>query len=306
MTEQENKEKFKQAIDHTLSGLQGDPFLYQRVAANAEKGAKTVKNHFPKGLVIALIVILCMSTAALAATVLNYSPTASALKQARQAVMDKYGLTHTTLGLFTYDISMTDGAVVIVFRSDVLDESGQEVAGCYTVTVPDDGDPVAVWTYDHIDPAVWQSGDMNSNVWGQPQLESFLRDKTEGGTVIYSVIQDDGFASGVTPSPAPVMEAELVEIVIAEVSPGPDDLSETAVRELASVALADSFGLAEDELARMDVFHCELKQVEGYATRLWHINAYLQRDGYDWNMYVVIDAATGEIVDIGMQTGGNG
>lgn len=67
MTEQQEKARFKHAIDHTLSGLTGDPFLYQRVAANAEKGAKPMKYHFPKGLVIALIAILCMGTVAVAA-----------------------------------------------------------------------------------------------------------------------------------------------------------------------------------------------------------------------------------------------
>ncbi len=66
MTEQEHKAKFKQAIDHTLSGLQGDPFLYQRVAANAEKGAKSMKYHIPKGVLIALIALLCMGTVAVA------------------------------------------------------------------------------------------------------------------------------------------------------------------------------------------------------------------------------------------------
>ena len=69
MTEQMNKEKFKQAIDHTLSGLTGDPFLYQRVAANAEKGDKKVRYHFPKSAVIALIALLCMGTVAVAAGV---------------------------------------------------------------------------------------------------------------------------------------------------------------------------------------------------------------------------------------------
>ncbi len=69
MTEQENKAKFKQAIDHTLSGLQGDPFLYQRVSAHAEKGEKRMKYKFPKGVLIALIVILCMGTVAVAAGV---------------------------------------------------------------------------------------------------------------------------------------------------------------------------------------------------------------------------------------------
>lgn len=69
MTEQENKARFKQAIDRTLSGIEGDPFLAQRVIANAEKGEKTMKHAFPKGLVIALILILSMSAVAVAAGV---------------------------------------------------------------------------------------------------------------------------------------------------------------------------------------------------------------------------------------------
>lgn len=71
MTEQEHKAKFKQAIDHTLSGLQGDPFLYQRVAASAEKGAKNMKYHIPKGVLIALIALLCMGTVAVAGGLLG-------------------------------------------------------------------------------------------------------------------------------------------------------------------------------------------------------------------------------------------
>jgi len=67
MTEQQEKAKFKQAIDHTLSDIQGDAFLAQRVLARAKKGAKPVKYHIPKGVVIALIALLCMGTVAVAA-----------------------------------------------------------------------------------------------------------------------------------------------------------------------------------------------------------------------------------------------
>lgn len=67
MTEQQQKIGFKQAIDHTLSGIQGDPFLAQRVLARAEKGEKTMKYHIPKAAVVALIALLCMGTAAVAA-----------------------------------------------------------------------------------------------------------------------------------------------------------------------------------------------------------------------------------------------
>ena len=69
MNEQQEKTKFRQAIDHTLTALDGDPFLYQRVVANAEKGEKTMKHWIPKGLVIALIALLCMGAVAVAAGV---------------------------------------------------------------------------------------------------------------------------------------------------------------------------------------------------------------------------------------------
>lgn len=66
MNEQQDKAKFQQAIDHALSGLEGDPFLAQRVAAHAEKGERKMNFRLTKGFAVALIVVLCMGTAAVA------------------------------------------------------------------------------------------------------------------------------------------------------------------------------------------------------------------------------------------------
>lgn len=66
MSEHEDKAKFRQSIDHTLSGLTGDPFLYQRVMAHARKGESKMRAGWAKGFVVALIVVLCMGTAAVA------------------------------------------------------------------------------------------------------------------------------------------------------------------------------------------------------------------------------------------------
>lgn len=66
MNEQQDKAKFRQAIDHALSGLEGDPFLAQRVAAHAEKGERKMNFRLTKGFAVALIVVLCMGTAAVA------------------------------------------------------------------------------------------------------------------------------------------------------------------------------------------------------------------------------------------------
>lgn len=71
MNEHQEKQRFKRAIDHTLSGMTGDPFLYQRVMTKAEKGDMKVKYAIPKGVVIALIVVLCMGTAAMASGTLG-------------------------------------------------------------------------------------------------------------------------------------------------------------------------------------------------------------------------------------------
>lgn len=65
MSEQD-KAKFRQSIDHTLSGLMGDPFLCQRVMAHAGKGESKMRARWIKGVVVALIVVLCMWTAAVA------------------------------------------------------------------------------------------------------------------------------------------------------------------------------------------------------------------------------------------------
>lgn len=66
MNEKQDKARFRQAIDHALSGLEGDPFLMQRVAAHAEKGERKMNFRLTKGFAVALIVVLCMGTAAVA------------------------------------------------------------------------------------------------------------------------------------------------------------------------------------------------------------------------------------------------
>ena len=305
MTEQQEKMRFREAIDHTLIGLEGNPFLYQRVAAQVEKGEKKMKASFARCIVIALIVVMCMSTVAVAAMMLNYSPEASALKLAMEAVMDKYGLSQTALGLFTHDVRAPDEGMVFEFRCDVVAVDGHEVAGRYIVTVPEKGEPAAAWSYDAADPAIWQSGDMDAPIWGPVQLETFLRERTHAGTVDYRVNIRDDAVSAATPTPAPVFDTAPVWTVEPDVVLDANDLSEEQARELAVAALTDTYRLTDDDALQMDVFRCDMR-ASSEGDHQWHVNAYLYHDGYDWNMYVIIDAVTGEIIDIGMQTGGNG
>ena len=68
MREDLSREKMHKAIDTTLSGLNGDPWLFRRVASRAAEGEIKVKRKLSTGLVLAIILIL-IAAAAIAITV---------------------------------------------------------------------------------------------------------------------------------------------------------------------------------------------------------------------------------------------
>ena len=63
MREDLNREKMHKAIDSTLSGLNGDPWLFQRISARAAEGETKVKKKLSAGLVLAIVVLLIAVTA---------------------------------------------------------------------------------------------------------------------------------------------------------------------------------------------------------------------------------------------------
>lgn len=302
------KNEFQQLVDRRLSGLQWDEGRTRRVLSALEPGGGTImKRKLPLSFALVTAIVL-MASVALAAVTLIYSPSAGALNQARNALIEQYGLTHTTLGMFMTGLSMDGDTTTVTFAGDWMASYGGN-AGDYTVTLRD-GEVTASWTYDEADPTLWQSGDLDAPIWGQPQLETFLREKTIGGTAIDESDYDDSgaayeFASS-TPEPAPAETPEVVHIEIAQVTPAPGELTEDEALAIARAALMETFGLTEDDITNTDFFRCELMQVGDYPLRHWFVNAWCQKDGYDWNMYVEIDASTGEITAIVMQTGGNG
>ena len=301
------KNDFKQLVDRNLSGLQWDGEHRQRVRlALDSQGGITMKRKFTVILAAALVLVMTAS-AALAATLLNYSPVASALTQARNVLMAQYGLTHTTLGLFTHDLYMLEGATVVVYHSDVVDAYGSGLTGEYTVTIPDGGEAIACWTFDHVPASIWQSGGMDAPIWGQPQLEKFLQDQAAGGSGDYTAnLDESGVTYVVTNTSEPSAETELVEINMTAAEPGPGDLSESEALAMARAALMETFALSESDMDKANFIRCELEQCGGYTTRTWQMDAQLPKNGCIWNLYIVIDSQTGEIMDIGMSTGNAG
>ena len=71
MREELERRQVHQAIDSTLSGLKGDPWLFQRISAETGKGDRKVKRKLSAGLVLAIVLAL-LATAALAAALLSH------------------------------------------------------------------------------------------------------------------------------------------------------------------------------------------------------------------------------------------
>ena len=71
MHEDLDRAKMHKAIDTSLSGLNGDPWLFQRISARAAEGEIQVKKKLSAGLVLALVLVL-LAAAALAVALLTH------------------------------------------------------------------------------------------------------------------------------------------------------------------------------------------------------------------------------------------
>ena len=71
MREELDREKMHKAIDSSFSGLNGDPWLFQRVSARAAEGEVHMKKKLSAGLALALVLVL-LAAAAVAVTMLTH------------------------------------------------------------------------------------------------------------------------------------------------------------------------------------------------------------------------------------------
>jgi len=63
MSDSSDRKRIHQALDATLSGLHGDPWLHQRLLTRAREGDPPMKKRYTLGLVLALILVLLTATA---------------------------------------------------------------------------------------------------------------------------------------------------------------------------------------------------------------------------------------------------
>ena len=174
MREKMDRKSFHTAIDTTLSGLQENPFLYQRVMAQA--GGKehiVVKKILSVALVIVIVLMLLTATA-LAAGII-FAKRVPATEIADQALLKTYGITAQMQAMFTRKTAEGEGGTTVVTYEGIGHLA--YVLGKYTVIV--DGQTVKsiCWSRDGED----TSGGLEASAWGKDQLEEILRIDPETG-----------------------------------------------------------------------------------------------------------------------------
>ena len=282
------KNDFRQLVDRNLSGLRWDETRQARVLRALEpEGGTSMKRKMTVSLALAAALVM-LASVALAAAVLNYSPAANAKKLATQAMYDTYGFDRSTLGLLQ-GVVTADG--VRYYPDSYLPV---ERIGEYLVKI--DGETVtATWSHDDKDAVLWQSGDPAAPVWGVKQLAAYLAvDPGERGDWLAA------YTVTALPMPAatPVPETMAGVNTVAQEQ---NDLPLAQAMAYADAALMDVYGMTEGEVAAID-HDVDARVIVENARRIWSLT-YGDGEGM---YYIKLDAATGEILDIGMSTGGNG
>lgn len=306
------RNEFRDVVDRQFSGLVWDEAKSRRVLDAIDgrdaprRTAVPVRRKLSLALVMTMVAVL-LATTALAVALIRYSPGVNAENLARQTLIEQYGLTRETLGLFRTTVEEKDGVSIVSFydipsgRADI-----NPLTGVYTVTVRR-GKATAVWSHDDADPAIWQSGDLSAPVWGQPQLEVYLLRTYEAWPYIMEAMEPD----------EEVHEDRSIQYYIHEeafqsdsgwlepIEPGEGDMPLERAQALAREAVMDSFALTEEDFALSSISDTYLWRTED-DRHVWTVRVWIQPGGVDMTFWVRLDSDSGEVLDLALETGGNG
>lgn len=299
------RDGLREIVDRELSGLRWQPRNRHAVLART-KGEPKMKKRLSAGLILAVALTLA-AVSALAVYALTRSPEAEAKYQARQAVMDAYGLTAETMGLFHAEHEETNDGWRVTFRALANIDPGR--AGVYTVEKTADG-RTAAWSHDGLDPALWRGEVLTAPAYGQEQLLYALNEGQEEALALAR----ESAASGpmqTPPAPAPVNEDASVWMDVREVEPGPEDMGLAEAKEIMRAAAQEELGLSGAEAAAVsaaeDFDEVGARLVEDNAgRRMWEFAVEVDMGDTHISGGAFVDAYTGEIVLFDYESGGNG
>ena len=226
-----------------------------------------------------------------------FSPEVEALYKANAALMDKYGHTHATLGLFAPKVHLYGETALVTYAINDGNVSAQ-LAGEYFVLNTEDI-AHAFWSHDDADAALWQSGDLNSPAWGVKQLTAYL---DESPMTRFDFCEP--YASAHHPS---ALNSEYAAAPIEPVSKDNRAAAEQAAAQ-ARIALQRMYGLSDEIAARLD-WYADMSYAIHYRDghSEWFLMLQDNADVLDPISYTVtLDAKTHQVMKIRHASGGVG
>lgn len=229
-----------------------------RNTLNALEEAPVRRANLKRAAALAACAVLAVTAAIAGAAGVFFSDEYDAMRLARRALADEYGITEEMQTYFASNVEEADGVTTIVFSGI---EDMQHVLGQYTVTI-EDGNAAITWSKD----GESTEGELDAHAWGAKQIEILLemakeeegitlgykkaqeiRAQMEDGEVTVSITKGDDAAIIVALDDA----ADSVEISISE---------EEAIA-IAKEAFAAEYGLTQ---AQLDAMQYE-KDYAGYT-----------------------------------------
>lgn len=243
---------------------------------------------------ITLILMLMLPVLALAETAPAMAPELNALKTANEALMSRYGLSLPALGLFDAHVDLCGETAIVTYRGNAVPES---LTGAYIVIIAPHG-VQPMWTHDAT-LVPWQSGDLDSPVWGMPQLQKYLNARA---TERYDLF-------------APYFPAELDSLAAFEAAGGryydvtsANHGAADSACVLARRAVIAMYDLPETVAEKLVTYSGDSRLVR-YPDNHgeWEVTVHLEDGNTAETMFwVVIHAETGLILNIVVSAGGVG
>lgn len=226
-----------------------------------------------------------------------FSPEVEALYKANTALMDKYGHTHATLGLFAPKVHLYGNTALITYAINDGNVSDR-LAGEYFVLITEDT-AHAFWSHDDADASLWQSGDLTSPAWGVKQLTAYL---DESPMTRFDFC--DSYASAHYPT---ALNSEYAATPIEPVSKDNRASAEQAVAQ-AHLALQRMYGLSDEITARLD-WYADMSYAIHYrdGRSEWFLMLQDNADVLDPISYTItLDTKTHQVMRIRHASGGVG